>query len=61
MAKEKKVYELENYTILGGGIWISQKELERLYKAYETYKSDVATLSLSDLIHKIKNANNEDK
>lgn len=56
-----KEYKLENYTIVGGGIWIGLKELERLYKAYDEYKSDVATLSLSDLIHKIKNANKEDK
>ena len=54
MVKNKKEYKLENFTIVGDGIWISRKELERLYKAYTAYKSDVASLYLNDLLYKIK-------
>ena len=54
MAKSKKEYKLENFTIVGDGIWIGRKELERLHKAYTAYKSDVASLYLNDLLYKIK-------
>lgn len=57
MANKKKEYKLENFTIVGKGIWISQKELERLYKAYDTYKSDLSSLSIHDLITLIKKSN----
>ena len=53
----KKEYKLENYTIVGGGIWIGEKELKRLYKAYEEYKSDYSSLPINDLLYKIKQAN----
>lgn len=54
MPKVKKEYKLENYTIVGDGIWIGRKELERLYKAYNAYKSDLSSLYLNDLLYKIR-------
>ena len=61
MPKSKKEYKLENYTIVGDGIWVSRKELERLYKAYNAYKSNYSALHINDLLYKIREGKKQQK